>query len=53
VPDYRLWLNAERTVLVEVWPESDDAPTRVRVATRPHPDAVWGPPIQLTEERVS
>lgn len=46
---YRLFVNAERTVLVRVW-ENGVA----EVATRPDPGAVWGPPIiLLNEEKTS
>jgi len=44
---YRLFVNDERTVLVRLWPDG-----KVEVATRPHPDAVWGPPVYLSEEAV-
>lgn len=44
---FRLWVNAERTVLVRQW---DDE--KVEIAVRETPDHTWGPPIYLTEERV-
>lgn len=42
---YRLFVNAERTVLVRLWPSG-----RVEVARRDDPDAIWGPPVLLEEE---
>lgn len=44
---YRLWVNAERTVLVRLWPSGV-----VEVATRKTPDHTWGPPIVCRKERV-
>lgn len=48
MPDaaYRLWVNADRTVLVRMWDNG-----RVEVATRPEPGAIWEPPVTLTEEK--
>jgi hypothetical protein len=43
--NYRLWVNAERTVLVRLWPSGV-----VEVATRPSSEHTWGPPIELAEE---
>ena len=43
----RLFLNPERTILIFVY---DDG--RVKVATRPDPDAVWGPPVWLQPQVV-
>ena len=51
---YRLYVNAERTVLVRIW-EGDDAektPSAVEAATRETPAHTWGPPIWLHEEKV-
>jgi hypothetical protein len=45
---YHLWVNEERTVLVRLWPNG-----RVEVALRPSPEATWGPPVQVTEEKPS
>lgn len=44
---YRLWVNAERTVLVRLWPIG-----AVEVATRESPAHTWGPPVALAEEKV-
>jgi hypothetical protein len=46
-PD-RLWVNDDRTVLVRLWADGT-----VEVATRETPAHTWGPPVYLTEERVS
>lgn len=47
MPDgYRLWVNAERTLLVRLWDSG-----RIEVATREDSDATWGPPVYLTEEK--
>jgi hypothetical protein len=43
---YRLWVNADRTVLVRFWMGG-----HVEVCTRPEEGAIWGPPVALTEER--
>lgn len=40
---YRLWINAERTVLVRVWQLNET----MEVMLREHPDATWGPAIRL------
>jgi hypothetical protein len=45
---YRLWVNEERTVLVNLWLSTN----KVTVATRAHPDETWGPPVTLKEEKV-
>lgn len=45
---YRLWVNAERTVLVRLWENG-----KVEVATREHASHTWGPPAYLEEEKVS
>jgi hypothetical protein len=42
---YRLWVNRDRTVLVRLWDSG-----KMEIATRPDPGAVWGPPMELTEE---
>ena len=42
----RLFVNAERTVLVRLW-----ANGRVEVARRDSPDHTWGPPVYLEEEK--
>lgn len=42
---YRLWVNAERTLLARVW-----ASGMAEVATRETPEHTWGPPIFLSEE---
>jgi hypothetical protein len=47
-PSYRLWVNDERTILVTLWPDG-----KVEVATRLTSSDIWGPPVYLTEERVS
>ncbi len=41
---YRLFLNAEGTVCVRLWPDGS-----VEVATRNHPSDVWSPPQTLKE----
>lgn len=46
--NYRLWVNEARTVLVRLW----DSGT-VEVATRETPAHTWGPPVVLTEEKVT
>ena len=46
-PQCELWVNADRTVLVRRWPDSD----QVEVALRETPDHTWGPPIYCGEER--
>jgi hypothetical protein len=45
---YLLWVNEERTVLVRWWQDN-----RMEVATRPDPDAIWGPPVELKMEATS
>lgn len=44
---YRLWVNAERTLLVRLWEDGS-----VEVATRPSSAHTWGPPVAMSEERV-
>lgn len=44
--DHKLFVNEDRTVLVRVY-----ANGRVEVATRPHPDHIWGAPVNVTEEK--
>jgi hypothetical protein len=43
--DYRLWVNADRTVLVRMWSNGE-----VEVCVRENPDAVWGPPVRVVED---
>ena len=43
---YLLWVNEERTVLARQWPDG-----RMEVCTRPWPEAIWGPPVELKMER--
>lgn len=43
---YRLWVNADRDVLVRLW-----ANGHAEVATRRDACCSWGPPVELTEER--
>jgi len=45
---YRLWVNDERTVMVEVWTNGT-----ATVATRDHPSHTWGPPTTLAEEKTT
>lgn len=45
---YKLWVNAERTVLVRLWDNGS-----MEVATRPDPGASWGPPVTVIEEAVN
>ena len=45
---YRLWVSEERTVLVRMWADG-----KVEVATRETSDHTWGPPVWLTEEKVT
>lgn len=40
-----VYVNEDRTVLVTVW---DDG--TAHVATRPHMDAIWGPPVIVQQE---
>jgi hypothetical protein len=44
--DYDLYVNADSTVLVRIWEDG-----RVEVSTRSDPGAIWGPPIQVIQER--
>lgn len=44
---YRLWVNAERTMLVRLWENG-----KVEVATRSNSYETWGPPVSLDEEKV-
>ena len=46
-PQYRLWVNEERTVLMRLWSDG-----RAEVATREASYYTWGPPIYLNEEPV-
>lgn len=43
---YKLLVNDDRTVLVRIWPGGT-----TEVATRPTPAAIWGPPIEVREEK--
>lgn len=45
---YKLWVNAERTVLVRLWDDGS-----MEVATRSEPGATWGPPVEVREEAVA
>lgn len=45
-PDYRIWVNEDRTTLVTLWNSGT-----VEVATRETPDHTWGPPTYCKEER--
>lgn len=45
--DHRLYVNFERTLLVRIYPASG----RVEAAKRDHENQIWGPPIELEEER--
>ena len=42
----RIWVNEERTVLVTMWDSGV-----VTVATRESSAHVWGPPIDVVEEK--
>jgi hypothetical protein len=42
---YLLWVNKERTVLVRWYQDNS-----MEVATRDHPDAIWGPPVKVEME---
>lgn len=47
-----VWVNDERTVLVRTYQDNEMPRRRVlEVCTRPEPEAVWGPPITVKEER--
>lgn len=46
-PEYRLWVNETRTVLVRLWKSGT-----VEVATRESPQHTWSPPILCDEEKV-
>lgn len=37
--EYRLWVNADRTLLVREWDTGD-----VEICERDHPAGIWGPP---------
>lgn len=45
VSDYALLVNDDRTVLVRIWQDGT-----TEVATRPNPDAIWGPPVAVQPE---
>jgi hypothetical protein len=42
----KLWVSEDRLVFVRQWPDG-----AMEVATREHPDGIWGPPKVLTPER--
>jgi len=46
-PEYRLWVNEARTVLVTMWKSGV-----VEVARRETPAHTWGPPVICDEEKV-
>jgi hypothetical protein len=48
VSGYRLWVNADRTVLVRMWDSGV-----VEIATREHASHTWGPPVALLEEKIT
>jgi hypothetical protein len=51
--NYRLWVNTERTIKVELWPPDHDVPDGpevLTVATREHEGQIWGPPVECVEE---
>jgi hypothetical protein len=43
---HRLYVNDARTILVTFWDSGE-----MTVAMREDPGAIWGPPIDLTEDR--
>lgn len=45
VPDPQLYVNADRTVLLTVWPSGEH-----EIATRSTPTGTWGPPVSLAVE---
>ena len=45
---HRLWVNAERTILVRLWEDGT-----IEVATRKTQAHTWGPPVYLAEETAS
>lgn len=45
-PDYRLYVNAKRTIYVRFWKTG-----KVEVAMRDDPGHIWGPPVPLREDR--
>lgn len=44
---YKIYLNKEKTVAVEVW----EASGYMCVKTRDHPGEIWGLPITVEEEK--
>lgn len=48
--NYQLYVNEERTIKVELWPDGDRL--AAWVATRSHPSDMWGPPERCDEEEV-
>lgn len=45
-PEYRIWVNEARTVLVTLWKSGV-----VEVARRETPAHIWGPPVICDEEK--
>ncbi len=45
--DYRLWVSKDRCSRMEIWNDG-----RIIVAFRDHSSRVWGPPIDVHEEKV-
>lgn len=43
--NYRIFISEDRLILVTIWENG-----KAEIATRNHPDAVWGPPLELFEE---
>lgn len=43
-PEYRLWVNPERTILFRLWNSGS-----AELAVRPTSDHTWGPPVTLDE----
>jgi hypothetical protein len=50
--DYRLFVSPDGTKMVRIWlAQILGEDETVEIATRDHPDAIWGPPVVLKEER--
>lgn len=45
-----IWVNEDRTVLVRVTQADAFERPEMEVATREHPDAIWGPPVRMVRE---
>ena len=45
--NYRLFVSDDRTVLVRLWEDGE-----VEASLRPADAPIWGPPIQMHEEKV-